>query len=117
MPNFRKISICILLIGLTYITYASIGGGKNKSKNSLHKSGFTARKTSKGFSIKAGLNYRGSVILNEERTPSHIAYNSLITFQKGNATYILPNKYKVSLVPSTGRSNLQMLNLRIKLCK
>lgn len=116
MFNLRKISICLLLVGLTYFTFASIGGGKNKS-NHIRKASFNPIKTSKGFSVKSGLNYRGTVILKEERTPGYISYNSLVTYQKGNATYILPNKYNVSLAHNATRSNLQMLNVRIKLCK
>ncbi len=116
MFSLRKISISLLFVGLTYFTFASIGGGKHKSSNS-RKAAFTPIKTSKGFSVRSGLNYRGTVILNEERTPGRISYNSLVTYQKGNATYILPNKYNVSLAHHATRSNLQMLNVKIKLCK
>lgn len=117
MFNVRKISVSLLLVGLTYFAVASIGGGKNKSNHNIRKTAFTPIKTSKGFSIKSGLTYRGTVILKEEKTVGYISYNSLVTYQKGNATYILPNKYTVSLAHSASRSNLQMLNLRIKLCK
>jgi len=117
MFNLRKISFCLLLIGLTYFTFASIGGGKNKSNHNIHNAAFTPIRTSKGFSVKSGLNYRGTVILKQERIHGFISYSSLVTYQKGNATYILPNKYNVSLSHNTSRSNLQMLNVRIKLCK
>lgn len=117
MFNLRKISICILLVGLTYFTFASIGGGKNKSNRNIHKAAFTHIKTSNRFSVKSGLNYRGTVILKEKRTADFITYNSLVTYQKGNIMYILPNKYNVSLTHNANRSNLQMVNVRIKLCK
>ena len=84
------------------------------------KVGFVPLKTTGGFTLKAGPNYRGSMILKEERTSNHIAFNSLVTYQKGNSTYILPNKYKISLAPNSNnlnRSSLQMLNVKIKLCR
>lgn len=117
MFNLRKISICLLLVGLTYFTFASIGDGKNKSRLNLHRATFMPVKTNKGFSVKSGLNYRGTVILKQERAAGHISYSSLITYQKGNTTYILPNKYNISLAHTPSRSNLQMLNVKIKLCK
>lgn len=117
MVNVRKVAISFLLIGITFFAVASIGGDKNRSKASAVKAGFTPLRTSRGFTLKAGPNYRGSLILKEERNSDHISYNSLVTYSKGNATYILPNKYKVSVSPNTTKSNLQLLNLRIKLCK
>lgn len=105
------------LVGVTFFAFASIGGDKNRAKSSSVKSGFSPLKTSSGFTLKSGLNYRGSVLLNEERTAKYITYTSLITYQKGNATYILPNKYKVYLGSDNNKSSLQMLNLHIKICK
>ena len=117
--NLRKMSISFLLLGLTFFTFASIGGDKNKSKKSSIQSGFTPIRTNRGFTLKEGLAYRGSLIIRQERTPNSINYNSLITYQKGNSTYILPNKYKVALASdaATHKTSLQLLQLRIKLCK
>lgn len=118
MVNVRKVAISFILIGLTFFAVASIGGDKNKTKGNAIKAGFTPLKTARGFTLKAGLNYRGSLILKEERTANYVNYNSLVTYSKGNATYILPNKYRVSVSPNnSSKSNLQLLNLRIKLCK
>jgi hypothetical protein len=110
-------AISALLLGITFFTFASIGGDKNKSKNSSLQSGFTPIRTSRGFTLKEGLSYRGSMILKQEKSPNFISYNSLVTYQKGNSTYILPNKYRVSLTPEVNKTNLQLLQLRIKLCK
>jgi hypothetical protein len=112
----RKIFIIFVLTGLTVISFGSIGGGGSKSK-SLIKSDFIPLRTSRGFTLKAGPNYRGSMIVKEERTTHYISYNSLVTYQKGNSTYILPNKYRIYLSPNNSKNSLQMVNLRIKLCK
>ncbi len=107
------------LLGITFLTFASIGGDKNKSKKTSLQSVFTPIRTTRGFTLKDGLNYRGSLVLKHQKTADYISYNSLITYQKGNATYILPNKYRVPVRPQevTSKSNLQLLQLRIKLCK
>ncbi|MEJ7768449.1 MAG: hypothetical protein WKF89_11605 [Chitinophagaceae bacterium] len=115
--NAGKVLISIVLTGLTFLAVASIGGDKNKSKASSLKEGFTPLRTSRGFTLKAGPAYKGSVILKEERTANSVSYKSLITYTKGNSTYILPNNYKVSVASINTKSNLQLINLRIRLCK
>lgn len=117
MVNVRKVAISFVLIGLTFFAVASIGGDKNRSKSNTIKAGFTPLRTAHGFTIKTGPNYRGSFLLKEERNANYALYNSLITYTKGNATYILPNKYKLSVSQNNSKSNLQLINLRIKLCK
>jgi hypothetical protein len=111
----KKLAILMLCVGLTFFAVASIGGDKNKSKPKAVASNFLPLRTSKGYTLKSGPSYRGNIILKEERTPGAITYNSLITYQKGTSTYILPNKYRVPVQSS--KSNLQLINLRIKLCK
>jgi hypothetical protein len=116
--NMRKMTISAILLGLTIFTFASIGGDKNKAKGNSLQAGFTPIRTSQGFTLKESLTYRGSVILRQEKTSNFISYSSLVTYQKGNTTYILPNKYKLSLRPEdVNKSSLQLLQLRIKLCK
>ncbi len=108
-----------MLLGLTIFTFASIGGDKNKAKNTSLHSNFTPVRTIRGFTLKEGLTYRGSMILKQEKSINSILYSSLITYQKGNSIYILPNKYKVPLRAgaASAKSNLQLLQLKIKLCK
>lgn len=111
--------ISAILLGLTVFTFASIGGDKNKSKNNALHSGFTPIRTTRGFTLKDRLTYRGSMILKQEKTSNSINYSSLIMYQKGNTTYILPNKYKAPLTvaSASNKSNLQILQLKIRLCK
>ncbi len=115
--HFRVAAIIAMLVGITVFTFASIGGGRNKSKNNFVKEEFTPIRTSHGFTLRSGAQYRGSMIVREVKTSNHVTYNSLVTFQKGNTTYILPNKHKLSIAPSGNQSNLQMLNLKFRLCK
>ena len=113
--SFKKFTILFFLVGFTFFAFASIGGEKNKSKSKAVASSFLPLKTSRGFTLKSGPNYRGNIILKEEKVHGAISYHSLITYQKGNSTYILPNRYRVPV--SSHKTNLQLINLRIKLCK
>jgi hypothetical protein len=114
----RKLAISAVLIGMTVFTFASIGGGRNKSPKSKLSAGYTPVRTSQGFSLRSNLNYKGSMIIAEERTKNYLSFNSLITYSKGNMTYILPNKYKIAAsCQHSGKNNLQLLNVKINLSK
>ena len=114
----RKVAICAALIGVTAFAFASIGGGGNKSKTERVAPGYKPIRTSNGFTLRSGPSYRGTLIMNDERTRNHFAVNSLVTYRSGNTTYILPNRYKVATgCQQERKSNLQLLNLKIKLGK
>ncbi|MBD0377558.1 MAG: hypothetical protein ICV51_18260, partial [Flavisolibacter sp.] len=49
------------------------------------------------FSLKSGFNYRGSTIITPEKQEKFIMLNTVITYEKGNTTYLLPIKRKILL--------------------
>ena len=112
-----KITAILLLTGFTFAALGSIGGGTKAKSSGLIRAEFSPIRTTRGFTVRGGLTYKGSMILKEERTKSFINYNSLIAYEKGNSTFLLPNKYKLSLTPSNSRNCLQLFNLKIKLSK
>ena len=86
----RKLAT-LLLIGLSVAAFATLGDGKSKGKKTTllnSKPTITPGK----FSLKSGYQYRGSQIINQEKTNNSFTLNSLVTYQKGNMTYILPVK-------------------------
>ncbi|HTL09661.1 MAG TPA: hypothetical protein VL307_15420, partial [Chitinophagaceae bacterium] len=96
----------------------SMGGGGNKSKDKAVKPEFTPIRTTNGFTLKAGPTYKGSMVFGQEKSKSAVSYNSIVTYQKGNTTYILPVKYKLQTsAASQSGSSLQLFNLRIKMHK
>lgn len=112
----KKLLLSALFVGLAAFSFASMndddGGNKAKIIAPWHSS-FGPIRITNSFTLKAGPNYHGSTIFNEERKPSYIQLNSLVTYQKGNVTYIIPYNSKVSV--STGRSNLQAINLKVNI--
>ena len=86
----RKLTT-LLLVGLSVTAFAIVGDGKVKGKKtSLLNSKTTI--TPGRFSLKSGYQYRGSQIINQQKDQNSFTRNSLITYQKGNMTYILPVK-------------------------
>jgi len=114
----KKALISSILLGFAAFAIASMGGGGNKSKEKATRPEFTPIRTTNGFTLKAGPSYRGSMIVGQEKGKNLVAYNSIVTYQKGNTTYILPVKYKLQTsAASQSGSSLQMFNLKIKLHK
>lgn len=85
----RKLTT-LFLVGLSLAAFATLGDGKAKKKSSLlnSKPAIIPGK----FSLKSGYQYRGSQIINQKRDNNSFTRNSLVTYQKGNMTYILPVK-------------------------
>lgn len=113
----KKSIISCAMIGVVTLALASSGGGGGKKKSVTPLSSkFTPIRTTNGFTLKAGAQYTGSQIYSSERNHNFVTYNTLVTYQKGNTVYILPNKVTVNTRPQQ-RSNLNLLDLRIRLHK
>lgn len=94
----RKLATCILVTA-SVACFATLGDGGKKSASATKS--LLSQKAStynfKSFSLKSGYQYRGSQPFTMEQDKSFIMLNTVITYQKGNSTYILPMKKKVLL--------------------
>ncbi len=88
----RKLAT-LLLVALSVAAFATLGDGKSKKRSSLlnSKPAITPGK----FSLRSGYQDRGSQIMNQTNDKNAFTRNSLVTYQKGNMTYILPVKTTV----------------------
>jgi hypothetical protein len=116
----RQLIVSTALIVVAGLAIASKGGGgdKKKAANIPFRNNFTPIRTTNGFTLKAGPSYTGSYLLSQEKTSNSISFSTLATYQRGNALFIIPYKYKVNTSPylnSSNKSNLQVLDLRIKM--
>ncbi|MCU0333977.1 MAG: hypothetical protein MUF62_02880 [Chitinophagaceae bacterium] len=76
---------------------AAKGGGKEKKGFVLRFSGFDLKTPAAGTSLlQSGLHYRGS-FSNFQRSPQQTTINSIITFQRGNTTFIYPYRHQVNV--------------------
>lgn len=88
----RKLTT-LLLVGLSVAAFATLGDGKGKGKKASLLNNKTKITPGK-FSLKSGYQYRGSQIINQksDNNTNTFTLNSLVTYQKGNMTYVLPVK-------------------------
>jgi hypothetical protein len=96
---FTKLAAASLLIALLLLPvgtgYAAKGGGKEKSGFVLRFSGFDLRSPVGGTSLlHPGLSYRGS-FSNFQLSPQQTTINTIVTFQRGNTTFIYPYRHQV----------------------
>jgi hypothetical protein len=123
-PSFsnalRLITVSVLLFAVTGLGFASKGGG-DKKKHREFENSFTPINASSTFSLKkAQPLYTGSMVTFHTQTDNRISLSSMITYQHGNTTLILPYQYKVeigSVTANGGKSNLQFLGVRIQMSK
>ena len=107
----------LIIVGLAF---GSKGGDKNKKRNANLKTNFVPIRVISPFILKNGFSYSGSHILGMQKENSSFSVNSIITYQRGNTTFIMPYKYKVNnsafnMPPA--KSNLQMLDVKISMHK
>jgi hypothetical protein len=114
----KKTIISCAMIGAVALAVASSGGGDKKKADATRKTEFTPIKTTNGFTLKAGPAYTGSHTFSSLRNKNTITYNTVVTYQKGNSIFILPHRARVNTATTpTFRSNLNLLDLRIRLHK
>ncbi|HYM92951.1 MAG TPA: hypothetical protein VET23_02355 [Chitinophagaceae bacterium] len=101
----RKLLVCVLLLISTVGAFATLGDGKTRSTNPKRSLLSDRTLISPGkFSLKSGYNFRGSQVINFE-SGRYININAVVTYQKGNSTYIVPLKKRVLLDKITFNPN------------
>ena len=95
-----KIFVALLFVGVTHIALGSFTGSsddKNKSLFSLKHFNKHFYKSVIPFSLRAGFQYKGIQVINKKSENGTSTINSVMRFEKGNATYIYPYKHRVSV--------------------
>lgn len=88
----RKIATAVLVTA-SVAAFATLGddGGKKGIKTASSESNV------KTFSLRTPYNYKSNSLFSFPKSQKFIMLNTVVTYQKGNATYILPLKKKVFL--------------------
>ncbi|HYF29905.1 MAG TPA: hypothetical protein VD993_02190 [Chitinophagaceae bacterium] len=103
---------------MAILTFASKGGGGGeKNKNVPAANYFTPIRTANGFTLKSGPVYRGSQLFTQQKKNDVITFTSVITYQRGNTTFILPYKNRVSVPTTKVKNNLNVVDFKINLRK
>ena len=94
----KKKFITVLFIVGSLAAFATLGDGSKKNSSSKKLLTYNPTYNFKSFTLKSGYNYRGrDVFSSTSSQENYIILNKVITYQKGNTTYILPLKRKVLL--------------------
>jgi hypothetical protein len=91
----RRAAVVLLLAVFAISAFAVLGdkGKTPKNRSLLSNENFTLVRGS--FSLKSNYNFRGSQIMNPTEKNQYIDLNTVVTYQKGNTTYIVPLKKKI----------------------
>ena len=117
--NALRFMAMSLLLAVTALAFASKGGGEKKKHHEMENS-FTPINAASSFTLKKSPLYSGSIVSFHPQADNRVSVNAMVTYQRGNTTYILPYQYKVTLKPTPiyqSRSNLQFLGVRIQMPK
>jgi hypothetical protein len=87
----------VSLLAISAVSSFAILGDKGKTPRTQNRSFLSNQNfTIPGnFSLKTNYNFRGSQIINLARPTQYINLNTVLTYQKGNTTYIVPLKKKI----------------------
>lgn len=88
----RKKLATVVLVTASIAAFASFVDDGNKGTK-ISSSGFNI----KSLSLRTPYNYKSNNLFNSSSPQKFIMLNTVVTYQKGNATYILPLKKKVLL--------------------
>jgi len=92
----RRVTVGFMLAAYTLSAFAILGDkGKNTRSRASLLSNNNISVMPGSFSLRSGYNFRGSQIINTTKSGEYINLNTVLTYQRGNATYIVPLKKKI----------------------
>lgn len=95
-PMLKKAKIILIVLMLSSIGFTAMAdkgiGKKSKNKVSLNINSGNSIKKSVSLNFRTGLKYTGSLMTNQQLSGGSFLNNSLLTYQKGNTVYIIPQK-------------------------
>ena len=91
----RRTAVVSLLAVCAISAFAVLGdkGKTPKNRSLLSNQNFTVVRGS--FSLKSNYNFRGSQVIDPTEKNEYINLNTVVTYQRGNTTYVVPLKKKI----------------------
>src|SRR5215467_5536109 len=90
----RRTAVAVSLAVCAISAFAVLGDKGKTPKNRSILSNENLSIIRGSFSLKSNYNFRGSQVIDGQRN-EYINLNTVVTYQKGNTTYILPLKKKI----------------------
>lgn len=95
----RRKLVTAVLITASVAAFATLGEGGEKRVT--HSKKLLSTKPNsfsyKTFTLKSAYQYRGSTVISKDHQAKYIMVNNVVSYQRGNTSYILPMKKKVLL--------------------
>ncbi len=91
----KKVVVVLVMFSMAHYVFAVDGtmdGGKKSSK------AFSTLKSDLNFSLKSGYTYRGNRSFGTKRSSSSISSSTVITYQRGNVTWVMPYRIKTNVL-------------------
>src|SRR5689334_2714073 len=85
----KKSIVCATMLGIVFFALASSGGGKKKTSSS-NLGVIPIRANNGTFTLKSKPSYTGSHMFSATTNRNTTVYRSVVTYQKGNTTYLIP---------------------------
>ena len=99
LKKAKMVLVVLMLSGIGFSALADKGiGKKNKTKITLNINSGNSIRKSISLNLKSGLKYTGSLMASQQASGTSYLTNNLLTYQKGNTVYIIPQK-QVYTVP------------------
>jgi hypothetical protein len=98
--TLRILLLTTVFTGQLFLSFADRGLGKKKNKVVFNIKAPTSFAASLKFNLRNGMKYTGSTFLKSSATTNTTnantySFNTLVTYQKGKAVYIVPVKQKI----------------------
>lgn len=93
MISKTRVIITIMVVLVSQIALA-VDGVIIRSKASKSSAAFSNMKKNLNLSLHSGFNLRDTRTFGFKRVGKETMFNSMVTFQKGNITYVIPYKHK-----------------------
>lgn len=94
--TFRKLGISLLLAAVGFAAFATLGDGKSKKEKPSSLLSLKGASKPGAFSLRSNYSFRGNQVINAKES-KYINLNTVVTYQQGNTTFILPMKKKVAM--------------------
>lgn len=81
----------VLFISASIAAFATLGDDRGKKAKNAYSSELLPY-SAKNFSLRSNYNYKSNNLFNQPEKKNFILLNPVVTYQKGNSTYVLPLK-------------------------
>jgi hypothetical protein len=100
MSQFTKSLLLLgILAGTMFYSFADRGMRKKaRNRVTLNIATNSSFKNSLSLNLSTGLKYKGMLFTGFQKQQNSLVASSLVTYQKGNTVYLIPNKQKM-IVP------------------